>query len=114
VSKKSQVLNQCIYTSSKKSKRYSFFVTDKLEIKNKEKLSALRKTEIKHYLTINKKKSGILLICWSRSLVSNFKIETKNDASVKYDFDVTIGFPNFEKFGVGVESSAHLCRMHHR
>jgi len=39
---------------------------------------------------------------WSRSLVSNFKIETKNDASVKCNFDVTIGFPNFEKFGVGV------------
>jgi len=35
---------------------------------------------------------------WSRSLVSNFKIETKNDASVKCDFDVTIGYPNFEKW----------------
>jgi len=43
-----------------------------------------------------------LLVCWSRSHVSNFKIETINDASVKYDFDVIIGFPNFEKFGVGV------------
>jgi len=29
-----------------------------------------------------------LLICWSRSLVSNFKIEIKNDASVKCDSDV--------------------------
>jgi len=26
---------------------------------------------------------------WSRSLVSYFKIETKNDASVNCDFDVT-------------------------
>jgi len=40
--------------------------------------------------------------CWSRSLVSNFKIETKNYPSVKCDFDVTTGFPNFEKFKVGV------------
>jgi len=31
----------------------------------------------------------LLLISWSRSLVSNFKIETKNDASVNCDFDVT-------------------------
>jgi len=44
-----------------------------------------------------------LLICWSRSLESNFKIETKNDPSVKCEFDVTIGFPNFENFGVEVE-----------
>jgi len=54
-----------------------------------------------------------LLICWSQSLVSNYKIETKNDTRVKCDFDVTIGFPNFEDvgveynirkiFGVGVE-----------
>jgi len=37
------------------------------------------------------------------SLVSNYKIKTKNDARVKCDFDVsTIGFPNFENFGVGV------------
>jgi len=39
-----------------------------------------------------------LLICLSRSLVSNYKIETKNDTRVKCDFDVTIGFPNFENF----------------
>jgi len=44
-----------------------------------------------------------LLICWSRSLVSNYKIETKNNARVKCDFYVTVGFPNFENFGVGVE-----------
>jgi len=44
---------------------------------------------------------NLLVLEWSR-LVSNFKIETKNDANVKCDFDVTIGFPNFEKFGVGV------------
>jgi len=31
----------------------------------------------------------ILLICWSRSLVSNFKFETKNDTSMKCNFDVT-------------------------
>jgi len=43
-----------------------------------------------------------LLICRSRSLVSNYKIKTKNDARMKCDFDVTIGFPNFENFGVGV------------
>jgi len=43
-----------------------------------------------------------LLICWSRSLVSNYKIKTINDARVKCDFDVTIGFPNFENFGIGV------------
>jgi len=36
--------------------------------------------------------------------VSSFKIKTKNDASVKCNLDVTIGFPNFEKFRVGVES----------
>jgi len=30
-----------------------------------------------------------LLIYWSRSLVSNFKIETKNDTSVKCGFVVT-------------------------
>jgi len=34
-----------------------------------------------------------LLICWSRSLVSNYNIETKNDARVKCDFDVAIDFP---------------------
>jgi len=40
---------------------------------------------------------------WSRrSVVSNCKIETKNDASVKCDFDVTIGFSNFEKFRIGI------------
>jgi len=42
----------------------------------------------------------------SRSLVSNFKIETKNDASVNCDLDVTTtlvhAFPKFEKFGDGV------------
>jgi len=43
-----------------------------------------------------------LLICWSRSVASNYKIEIKNDSRVKCDFDVTIGFPNFENFGVGV------------
>jgi len=37
---------------------------------------------------------------WSWILVSNYKIETKNEARVKYDFDVTIGFLNLEKFGV--------------
>jgi len=40
---------------------------------------------------------------WSRSLVSNYKIETKNDTKVKCDFDVIIGFPNFENFGVESE-----------
>jgi len=30
-----------------------------------------------------------LLICWSRSLVSNFKIETENNASVNCDLAVT-------------------------
>jgi len=44
-----------------------------------------------------------LLICWSPSLVSNFIMETKNDASVKCDFNVTIGFPNFQKFGFGLK-----------
>jgi len=44
----------------------------------------------------------ILLIYWSWSLVSNYKIEAKNDARVKRDFDVIISFPNFENFGVGV------------
>jgi len=44
----------------------------------------------------------------SWSLVSNYKIETNNDARVKCDFDVTrvkcdFGFPNFENFGVGLE-----------
>jgi len=29
------------------------------------------------------------VICWSRSLESNFKIETKNDVRVNCDFDVT-------------------------
>jgi len=41
-----------------------------------------------------------LLICWSQSLVSNYKIETKNDTKVKCDFDVTIDFQDFENFGV--------------
>jgi len=40
---------------------------------------------------------------WSRSFVSNYEIETKNTARVKCDFDVTIIFPNFENFGVGVQ-----------
>jgi len=40
-----------------------------------------------------------LVNCWSRSFVSNYKIETKNDAGLKCDFDVTTGFPNFENFG---------------
>jgi len=48
---------------------------------------------------------------WSRSLVSNFKIEIKNDASVKCEFDVTIGFPNFEKFAVGVESEYDIRKI---
>jgi len=39
---------------------------------------------------------------WSRSLVSNYRMETKNDDKVICDFDFTIGFPNFENFGVGV------------
>jgi len=43
-----------------------------------------------------------LLIYWSRSLVSNYKINMKNDARVKCDFDVTIGFLNFENFEIGV------------
>jgi len=44
-----------------------------------------------------------LLIYWIWSLVSNFKIETKNDASVNCDLVVTyVGFRKFEKFGVGV------------
>jgi len=45
-----------------------------------------------------------LLIYWSPSLESNFKIETKNDASVNCNFDVTSlhCFPKFEKFEVGV------------
>jgi len=33
--------------------------------------------------------------------VANYKIEIKNDSRVKCDFDVAIGFPNFENFGVG-------------
>jgi len=40
----------------------------------------------------------------SRSLVSNNTIETKNDTGVKCDFEVTIGFPNFKKFGIGLGS----------
>jgi len=52
-----------------------------------------------------------LLICWSRSLVSIYKIETKNDARVKCDFDITIGFPNFENFGVGVESEYDIRKF---
>jgi len=42
---------------------------------------------------------------WSRSLVSNFKIETKNDDGVKCDFDVNALVPKLwysRKFGVGV------------
>jgi len=50
-----------------------------------------------------------LLICWS--LVSNYKTETKNDARVKCDFDITIGFPNFENFGVWVESEYDIRKM---
>jgi len=57
-----------------------------------------------------------LLIYWSRRLVSNYKIETKNDTRAKCDFDVTIGFPNFKIseydirkiFGVGLESELNL------
>jgi len=47
-------------------------------------------------------RSVFLLIYWSRNLVSNYKIETKNDASVKCDFDVINGFTIFKNFGVEV------------
>jgi len=40
-----------------------------------------------------------------------FKIETKNDARVKCDFDVTIGFPNFENFRAGVESEYDIRKF---
>jgi len=36
-------------------------------------------------------------------LDSEWSFKTKNNARVKCDFDVTIGFPNFENFGVEVE-----------
>jgi len=52
-----------------------------------------------------------LLICWSRSLVSNYKFETKNDARVKCDFEVLIGFPSFENLGVGVESEYDIRKI---
>jgi len=38
-------------------------------------------------------------------------METKNHASVKCDFDVTIGFPNFEKFRFGVESEYDIRKI---
>jgi len=44
-------------------------------------------------------------------LISNCKIETKNDARVKFDFDVTIGFTNFENFGGGVESEYDIRKI---
>jgi len=37
-----------------------------------------------------------LLICWSRSLVSSFKIETKYDTRVNCEFDVTNWFPKVQ------------------
>jgi len=58
-----------------------------------------------------------LLICWSRSLVSIFKIETKNDASVNCDLDVTTlvseslkrsEYDMRKNFGVGLESELNL------
>jgi len=57
--------------------------------------------------------SGVrfFFICWSRSLVSNYKIETKNDARVKCDFDVTNYFPNFENLRVGVESEYDIRKI---
>jgi len=54
---------------------------------------------------------NLLELEWSRILVSNFKIETKNDTSVKCDFDVTIGFSNIENFGVGVESKYDIRKI---
>jgi len=56
----------------------------------------------------------ILLICWSRSLVSYCKIKTKTDTRVtrvKCDFDITIGFPNFENYGAGVESEYDIRKI---
>jgi len=55
-----------------------------------------------------------LLFCWSRNLVSNFKIDTKNNAKVNCDFDVTTlvyqslkssesEYDIRKTFGVGVE-----------
>jgi len=58
---------------------------------------------------------NLLELEWSRSPASNFKIKTKNDASVKCDFDVTALVSQTLKsseseydirktFGVGLES----------
>jgi len=47
-------------------------------------------------------RSAFFVNLWSRGHVLNFKIETKDDASVKCDFGVNNVFPNFEKFGIGV------------
>jgi len=38
-------------------------------------------------------------------------METKNDASVKCDFDVTIDFSNFEKSEFGVESEYDIRKI---
>jgi len=54
---------------------------------------------------------NMLELEWSWSLVSYYKIETKNDARAKFDFDVTIGFPNFENFGVGVKSEYNITKI---
>jgi len=51
-------------------------------------------------------RSAFFVNFWSRSLVSNYKIETKTDARVKCDFDVTI--VGVEFFGVGVESESEI------
>jgi len=59
------------------------------------------------------------LICWRRSLASNFTIETKNDASVNCDLDVTTlvskslkssksEYDMRKTFGVGLESELNL------
>jgi len=38
-------------------------------------------------------------------------MKAKNDAWVKCDFDVTIGFPNFENFIVVVESECDIRKI---
>jgi len=61
---------------------------------------------------------------WSRSFVSNFKIETKNQVSVKCDFDVTIGLKSselewsrsmiLENFSESDWSRSWICRSRSR
>jgi len=46
---------------------------------------------------------------WSRSLLSNYKIESKNER--KCDFDITIGFTNFENFREAVESEYDIRKI---